>query len=143
MSKKWIVVAENSRARIFAMEGPHAPLRELEDLSHPESRLPVRELKSDRTPRLFRGRGRDHHPVQPNVDPKQQEALYFAKQVSDRLEEARTKGEFEELVLIASPAFLGMLRGHLSNATLRCVAKTIDKNLVQLSEAELRGYLVS
>ena len=126
------------------MEGPYDPLCELEDLSHPEGRLPTRELKSDRTARLFRGRGQDHHPVEPNVDPKRQEALYFAKQISERLEDARARGAFEELVLIAAPAFLGILRGHLSEATLlKHVAKTIDKNLVQLSTAEIREYLIA
>ena len=141
MVKRWIVVAESSRARIFTMEGALAPLRELEDLSHPEARLPGRELKSDRT-RVFRGRGQENHPGEPNVEPKQQEAIQFARQISERLEQARTKGEFEGLVLIAPPAFLGLLRQNLSAATEKHLIKSIDKNLVQMSEREIRAYVV-
>jgi protein required for attachment to host cells len=142
MVKRWIVVAESSRARIFTMEGALAPLRELEDLSHPEARLPGRELKSDRSARVFRGRGQENHPGEPNVEPKQQEAIQFARQISERLEQARTKGELEELVLIAPPAFLGLLRQNLSAATEKHLAKSIDKNLVQMSEREIRAYVI-
>ena len=142
MVKRWIVVAESSRARIFTMEGALAPLRELEGLSHPEARLPGRELKSDRSARVFRGRGQENHPGEPNVEPKQQEAIQFARQISERLEQARTKGELEELVLIAPPAFLGLLRQNLSAATEKHLVKSIDKNLVQMSEREIREYVV-
>jgi protein required for attachment to host cells len=142
MVKRWIVVAESSRARIFTMEGALAPLRELEDLSHPEARLPGRELKSDRSARVFRGRGQENHPGEPNVEPKQQEAIQFARQISERLEQARTKGELEGLVLIAPPAFLGLLRQNLSAATEKHLVKSIDKNLVQMSEREIREYVV-
>ena len=136
MSKRWIVVADSSRARIFTMEDADAPLHELKTLSHPESRLPARDLKTDGT--AFRDHGQDY---QPSVDPKQQEALYFAKQIIELLEDARAKGELDELVLIAAPAFLGILRDRLSDATLRLVTKTIDKDLVQLRAAEIREYL--
>jgi protein required for attachment to host cells len=142
MVKRWIVVAESSRARIFTMEGALAPLRELEDLSHPAARLPGRELRSDRSARVSRGRGQENHPGEPNVEPKQQEAIQFARQISERLEQARTKGELEELVLIAPPAFLGLLRQNLSAATEKHLAKSIDKNLVQMSEREIREYVV-
>ena len=142
MVKRWIVVAESSRARIFTMEGALAPMHELEDLSHPEARLPGRELKSDRSARVFRGRGQENHPGEPNVEPKQQEAIQFARQISERLEQARTKGELEELVLIAPPAFLGLLRQNLSAATEKHLIKSIDKNLVQMSEREIREYVV-
>jgi len=141
MAKNWIVVAESSRARLFAMENPRTALREVEDFSHPEGRMPAHELKSDRTARVFRGRGRERHPVEPNVDPKRQEAINFASQIADRLDLARAQGEFEGVVLIAPPEFLGLLRDALSTTTAKCVVKSIDKNLVQLSESEIREKL--
>jgi protein required for attachment to host cells len=142
MTKNWIVVAESSRARLYAMKNLNTPLVELEDLSHPEGRLPASELKSDRTARVFRGRGMEHHPVEPHVDPKRHEAMTFAKQIADRLDLARAKGEFEGVMLIAPPEFLGVLRDSLSAPTAKCVVKSLNKNLIHLGEAEIREHLV-
>jgi protein required for attachment to host cells len=45
-------------------------------------------------------------------------------------------------VLIAPPAFLGLLRQNLSAATEKHLVKSIDKNLVQMSEREIRAYVM-
>jgi hypothetical protein len=62
MSQKWVVVTDQN-TRIFAMDSPSAPLREIENLLHPAGRQRAQELKSDRPPRLFRGKGEASHPV--------------------------------------------------------------------------------
>jgi len=73
--------------------------------------------------------------------PKRHEAELFAKRIADRLELVRAKGEWEQLILIATPEFLGVLRQQLSAKVAKLVSKTIDKNLVQKTEAEIRQYL--
>ena len=74
--------------------------------------------------------------MEEEVSLKQHEAILFAREISDRLELARARGEFDELTLVAAPAFLGLLRENLNAATRKLVVRTIDKNLVQRSEAE-------
>jgi len=82
MSQKWVVVAEQSRARIFAMDSLSAPLREIEDLLHPAGRQRAQELESDRPPRVFRGKGEASHPVEAKVDVKEHEAINFARRIT-------------------------------------------------------------
>ncbi|MCI0401497.1 MAG: host attachment protein [Gammaproteobacteria bacterium] len=141
MLKTWVVVAESSRAKIYAMNSPRVPLVELEDLVHPEGRLHGRNLTSSRPGRAFDSAGEGRHAMEANVDPKQQEAINFAKRIGERLEGARTQGDFERLILVAPPAFLGLLRKNLSGLTMRRVTKEIAKNLVRADEAAIRNHL--
>lgn len=96
------------------MDSPSTPLGEIEDLLHAAGRQRARELKSDRPPRLFRGKGEVSHPVDIKVDVKKQEAINFARLIADRIERARTQAELAQLVLIAPPDLLGVLRAALS-----------------------------
>jgi hypothetical protein len=50
MSKHWIVVADQSRARIFTVDDPHGESQELE---HPVGRDQAHTLGSDRPGRSF------------------------------------------------------------------------------------------
>ena len=38
MARTWVLVAESSRAKLYAADGNLAPLSELEDLVHPAGR---------------------------------------------------------------------------------------------------------
>jgi protein required for attachment to host cells len=50
-------------------------------------------------------------------------------------------GEFERLMLIAAPDFLGLLRKHLSPPLTRMVAIEIPKVLTQQTAADIRAHL--
>lgn len=143
MQKTWVVAAESSRARIFSLENRIAPLRAVDDLSNPVARTHERDLISDRPGRSFDSGGEGRHSMEPQVDPKHHEAVAFAKRINERLEQGRTKGDFEELILIAPPEFLGILRQNLNGNTVKHVTKTIAKHLVQKDETEIREYLFS
>jgi protein required for attachment to host cells len=141
MLKKWIIVAEASRARIFEYAGRNAPLRELTDLVHPLSRRPRRELYSDRPARIFRSRGSAGHQVVPCLDAHEQEVDAFAREIAKRLEASRTEHLFDELVLVAAPDFLGSLRAHINTAVAKLITRTVNKDIVRLSEPEIRQRL--
>lgn len=141
MTKTWVVTAESSRAKIFAVENRISPLREVDDMAHDEGRERDQDMVSDRPGRAFDSTGEHRHAMERQVDPKRHEVELFAKRVADRLDQARTKGDCDQIVLIAAPEFLGVLRQQLNANTAKLVSKTIDKNLVQKTEAELRRYL--
>lgn len=131
MANMCILVAESARARLFASDGRRSSLSEVEDLTHSESRLQASELTSDLPGRVFDSAGQGRHAMEEAVDPKRREAEAFAKLLADRLESSRRAGEFERLVLVAAPRFLGMLRGNLSDPTRDCIAREVSKNLVR------------
>lgn len=140
MSSTWVVVADSTRARILSLE--HRALSELEDLVHPASRTPDRDLVSDRGGRSFdSSRQGGRHAMEPQHTPKQVEVDAFARQLAQRLDAARAKGEFDELILIAAPQFLGQLSAHLDDLTQRLVMRRIDKNLARHSLDDVASAL--
>lgn len=142
MSRVWVVAADAGRARIFETHTPMGSLREIEDLVHSTARAHARDLTSDRPGRSFDSRGQGRHAMEPQTDAKRHEAELFAKQVAERIERARMQDEFDELVLIAAPEFLGMLRKSLSPTADALVTKEVDKSVADLSAPEIREYLL-
>jgi protein required for attachment to host cells len=140
MKTTWIVVAESARARIFAMSGSKGKLREITDLTHPESRLHDRELTSDLPGRTFDSHGRRHGMEQAS-DPHEQEAQMFATQVARHLDRGRREGNFDSLVLVAPPKFLGRLRAELSKSARDALVGELDKNLVEADQETLERQI--
>ena len=143
MKQTWIVVAESSRARIFALRGLTSPLQELEDLVNPAARAAERDLVSDRPGRTVDSTGGQRHAKQPQVTPAEQVVLTFARAIADHVEQGRTHGKFEDLIVVAAPEFLGLLRKSLTEATRHKIKKEIHKNLVREDEKTIREYLQS
>ena len=141
MSRTWVVVADSAMARVFVEPGTGDPMRELEAFAHPEARLAVRELTSDLPGSVSGGHGSARHALQSRVEPKQQEAIAFARFVADRIESGRTGHEFDRLVLVAAPAFLGRLRAALGDDARRLVDGELDADLVKLPPDEIRKRL--
>ncbi|MEJ1415691.1 MAG: host attachment protein [Candidatus Sedimenticola sp. (ex Thyasira tokunagai)] len=140
MNPNWIVVADNSRARIFSADTPNSPLTEIATLAHPEARLHEGDLVSDQP-------GREHNPVSMShdlgseSDAKHEEAVRFAGQVCQTLEHARNDGRFDELYIIAAPAFLGIMRKHEPSPLKQRVAGEVAKNMAGHSVADIRKCL--
>lgn len=138
MKKTWVVAAESSRARIFAANGRLKPMRELDGFAHPLSRARVLDINSDNAGHVYDRKGHGVHDMENEMDPKKNEADRFAKELADYLDKARANRQFEQLVLIAAPEFLGLLRKHLTPETLKLLARAVSKNLVRADEAVIR-----
>ena len=134
--KTWVVVADRSRARIFSVDSPRGPLHELESLVHPEARAHERDLTSDRP-----GRASDQHVLNAAHTARDQQAAEFAREIVERLEGGRVKGGFEQLVLVAAPDLLGMVRKAMNGKLSKLVSRTVDKNLTQHDPREIRKSL--
>ncbi len=141
MKKTWIRAADNSHARIFTTRTPSSPLQELETLTHPESRLHEQKLTSD-LPGSAGGKGAGaRHAYQSESDPKEYEAEQFARDVASHLQDALDAGQYEQLLMVASPSFLGALRGHLSDRVRSTVCYEADKNVTLHSPEDIRARL--
>lgn len=133
-----VVVADRAEARFYDSTG-RSGFRAAGRLSHPESRLQDRELKSDRPGRLF-GIGR-RHATETRNSPTEHEASVFAHELTTALGRDHAAGTFDRLVLVAGPAFLGTLRGVLSGNLREAVVAEIAKDLVHENEQALRDRL--
>lgn len=142
--KTLIVVAESARVRIFLQEKPRSPLQEKQDLVHPESASHSRDLASDRQGRTFdRSHQGGRHALEPNKDPQEVEAEAFAREIATLLDSARSRGDLDNLVLIAPPHFLGLLTGCLDAQTQKLISKRVHKNLVRHSVDDIAAQLAA
>lgn len=141
MPNTWIVVADSGSARIFMADSPTGKLTEREDYAHSESRVPERQLVSDRKGQTMNPQGR-RHAFSGAEAPQETESRAFAKLLADRLEGARTEGELDHIVLVAAPEFLGKLRAALDDETRKHVDAELSLNLTSLRAEEIRAKLL-
>ena len=140
MKSTLILVADNVRARIFTAETPSSPLEEIEAMAHTEGRLHDRDITSD-YPGKIKGEGSVGHAFEQPTDPKKHEADNFAHRIAHYLEEAHNEKKFEQLLIIAEPSFLGLLRNHLSEQIKKQVCFELDKNITTHSLDDIRKHL--
>jgi protein required for attachment to host cells len=117
-------------------------LQEIDDMIHAEGRLLAKDELSDRQGGIAGGHGQGDHTFEQPTDVKHQDAIRFAHQIGEKLEHGRVNGDYEDLILIAPPAFLGVLRQCLNDHILKRVGKSLDKNLAGFDEAAIREHLL-
>lgn len=140
MKSTWILVADNTHARIFTAPTPASALEETEDLTHTESRLHDRQMTTDLPGKIKSADGSGHAFEQP-TDPKKHEADNFAHRLAQHLETALNANKFEQLLIIAEPSFLGLLRDCLPEQVKKHVCFELDKNITTQSAADIRKHL--
>ena len=141
MKKTLILVADMAHARLFSAETRTSSLDEIETLSHPEGRLHEQKLSSDLPGRQMDRTNAGRHLVGDKGDIKRQEAIDFARQLSRRLEEAHNKRGYRELIVVAAPSFLGLLRTHMNHTISKLVSWELPKNLVKQDVKAIRQHL--
>lgn len=145
--KTWILVAEASRARVFEMETRTSPLVEVGAFAHPEGHVPMRDQLTDGPGRYGTVKsGRDAsitggaHTFR-REDPERPALESFARSLAEDLESARMERRFGQLVLVAAPAFLGLLRAELSPSVERLIVEEIPKNITRESPDAIRARM--
>lgn len=138
----WVVVADRSRARFFILASRIAPMDELDGMLHAEGRMQERDELSDRQGGIAGGHGEGDHTFEAPTDMAHHEAEVFARQIADKLEQGRVNHDYDKLILVAPPAFLGALRLAVNDHIRDLIADTLDKNLVSESEAVIREHIL-
>lgn len=137
----WIVVADAGRARIFEDSGRAGDRLgpERQDIATPTP--PSREIASDRPGRAFDSAGEGRHAMEPPTDPSRHAKAEFARELVHTLDDARKRGDFEELVIAAPPAFLGDIRSFMPEPLRACVRHEINKDFTSLPDPDLRRHI--
>lgn len=142
MSTTWILVSNASSGRLFRNIGPNKGLELMREFAHPQSREKNANLVSDR-PGRNPGAGDGHGSFVPATLPKQHEADIFALELARELDAGRVKNLYSRLVLVASPAFMGQIKQHLTDAVQKLVSDSLEKDYTQSTEKELGRHLAS
>ncbi|MFP2899194.1 host attachment protein [Corallococcus sp. 4LFB] len=132
----WILVANASRARLFATDAKAEKWDLIEQFQHDESRAkPVDLFNQPDNPNA----GTLHRPV-PEVEPdgrRQLEHERFARELSGRLDRGVDSHAFDQVVIAAPPGFLGLLRGLLSTRVKQRVRLDLDADYSNLPARDL------
>ena len=149
-----IVIADESEARCYDIQSRHELARldvkfaPITTLSDPAAHLHDRDFKSDRPGRAFSGPRRPnrrgataHHSLGAEASPRARESVLFARRIADTLALALRQAKFDELVMAASPHFLGLLRQASPPPLRATLVQEIHKDLVHLPPGSLRKYL--
>jgi protein required for attachment to host cells len=137
MGTMWVIMANNSFAKIFEVRGYGKHIKEIQHIDNPVGRMKPREILQDRPGRAFDRVGAARHALGTEIDVKSHEQKIFASKLAETLKEGRANHSFNELVLIAPPQFLGELKLALDDQVKKSISKEIDKDLpIHLSEKE-------
>lgn len=150
MDRSWIVTANASIAHFFSQESASSDLREIHDIANADVHELTIDSESDRLGQHAASKSR--HSVgaptqpsgyQPHQSPAEHSTELFAREVSAYLLQGHQQGRFRNLVLIASPEFLGMLRKQLDSDLSALVSLEINKDYTRVGPNELRSYITA
>ena len=137
-----ILIADQSRARMFISSGNGSELREVEGFVHPRGRQRDGDVMADRPGRVRSTSGGPAvAALPPHANQKEVEAGRFATQLADVLRTAHQRGTFDQLAIVAPPRFLGLMRDSLDEQTTRRLVACVDKELTLLEPRSLPPHL--
>ena len=160
MQTTWILSANTGRARFFSESDPAQPLQEIEDMINDAVRL--RESETERDKKGVTAAGSSGHNIggtqgvgfahngkvgapnkqyEPPHTPAELEAQKFAKDISQYLLDAHRQGRFQQLVISASPQFLGSLRSFLDPHIKPLITLTVNKDYTHFNAQQLREHI--
>jgi protein required for attachment to host cells len=150
--KTWILVCDASRAHLFEEAKPGGRWSPVAAFEHPESRARVTDLVADVQGRKPVGgpRAGIHTPpggfhgrpgAEPDTDPREAEAMKFARELAAVLDKGLDDHAYDALVLAAPPHFLGLLKETLGDQVGKHVVETLDKDLATLEPREIEARL--
>lgn len=144
MQATWIVSANASRARFFSQEPASDALEEINDMVNDAARLRMQDTESDRLgPKAA---GKSIHNVggatptktyEPAQTPEAHQAELFARDIAKFLLHGYQQGRFQQLSLVVSPQFLGMLRKLLDPQLESVLTLEINKDYTSFSPRQL------
>jgi len=136
MGRTWVLVGDGSRARLFRV-GPRRDWELIRELEHPQTRAKARDLVTDREGRVKQSASAMRSAIQPTKPLHTIEAEHFAHSVARILESGLADNGYEQLVLVAPPHFLGLLRATIASTVAKRVELTLDKDFTALKPDEL------
>lgn len=137
----WILVANRAEATIFASHGHAVPMDIAEHIDNPRGRLHSNELESDRPGRSFDRAGLGRHAMASEESARERVEHEFALQLAELLDQRRNEGVYDQLIVIAGPKLLGLLRNALSEPCRRLIKVEMNKELIHPDQEIVRKHL--
>ena len=136
----WILSAQRAEARVYVHSGPGKGLSLVKEIQHEEGRLRDGDVNADRPGRARDSHGR-RHAMSPAEAPHERIAAGFARELAKQLSQHRARGDFDQVLLVAAPHMLGLIREALDAPTRKSVGGSIDKEYPAREQDKLEREL--
>jgi protein required for attachment to host cells len=130
MKTIWIIVANQVEAQIYMSRRQPWDIELLETLVHEEGAAHARDLVTDVPGRVHDRMGSARHGMEPSTGVKEESLRKFVKEMTGLLEKAHLNNRFDQLVILAAPTVLGVIRKNLTDGLTRAVVKEIPKDVI-------------
>jgi len=141
MNTIWILVMNQAEAQIYSARRLPGSLDPVGTLVNTEGAAHARDLVSDAPGRVHDRMGAARHVLEPDTGVKEEGLRRFAREVAGYLKAANLRGDFDQLVLLAAPATLGVIRKTLTGKLSQSVIKVISKDVVGQGLDKIRVQL--
>lgn len=143
-SLTWLLVADASKAKLYSMhkarfllDKQSKNLNLIGQFCHDASRMKGIDLVTDRMGTFGNGS------FEETTLPKVHEAEQFAMELLTHLKHARAEHSYRDIIIVAPPAFMGLLHKHMPHEMDKLVVKRIEKNYTQYNGDELAANLLN
>jgi protein required for attachment to host cells len=142
-----LVLVTDGRKTLFFRNHGDINQIDLRTEAHDEREdLKDREIKRDAPGTAatgFSGGGDTHRPAMGETDFHQQEEDLWVKEAAEQLKKRALQNDFEQLVIVAPPKALGVLRKELHKEVERRVLCTINKEMTGRPIPDIEALIVS
>lgn len=141
-SKSWVVVCDGAKALFLQNAGDSRALKlkVMETLTQPDQ--PSREQGTARPGRVYQSVGGARSSME-ETDWHEQAETGFLKDVAERLGRMARSGEIENVVLVAPPKALGILRAQLSEEAAGIVRGEVARDYVKMPVPDIEKHLAA
>jgi len=142
-----VVVASQGEARFYGV-GPGSIVSGDGRMLDARARRHDRDFSSDRPGRVFdraapfgRRGASARHATNGERSPHRQQAALFARRIAAELERQRRLNRFDKLVIVAAPAFLGMLREAMPAPLRKLIVGQVHKDFAHRPARVLQAHV--
>lgn len=136
----WIVVCDGGKSLILENTGSPAEVKLVNKEMREHDGAPTHELGSDQPGRVHQSSGSARSAID-QPDWHDEAERDFLESLARRLDAAITAGEASDLIIIAAPRALGMLRAAYSPAIRQALRGELDKDYVKTPIEEIEKHL--
>jgi protein required for attachment to host cells len=130
MNRIWVLVANQAEAQFYTCKRLPGKLEPAGTLTNEEGAAHARDLISDAPGRVHDRTGNARHMMEPDTAVKVEIRRRFVKEMVGRLESAHRRHDFDELVIMAAPAVLGVIRKTMTAALSKAVVRELPKDVI-------------
>ncbi|MDF2577952.1 MAG: Host attachment protein [Chlamydiales bacterium] len=136
--RKWVLVADGERAKVFKREG--RTLVHIGSTHHMEEDVTLHKDKGKHRPgRTLQRVSAVPHTYATHTDWHRFEKAAFAKEIAKIIN--HSSSDFERLTVIAPPQTLGELRQHLDDMVMKKVDKQIPRDVTKMATDDILEYI--